>query len=265
MRNQRLLRALAFVLAMVLCLTVCAAAMAGDYRKLVFGDQNDDVRELQNALKKKGFYSGAVDGTFGASTKKAVEKFQAYVGITVDGKAGNKTLTALYEGKSALNGDADREKLHQADVVVKNPRTLYYGCTGSRVRQLQRALHKAGCYNGAYDGKYGDLTYEAVKKYQTQRGLHADGIAGTKTLNSLYKKTNIKVASGFILDIGSTGREVDRINNLLQAYGAAGGTSYTEQTKEAVKNWQQATGRDVTGTITESQYNSLVLNQNKNK
>ena len=40
------------------------------------------------------------------------------------------------------------------------------------------------------NGVYGDLTYEAVKKYQYQKGLHADGMAGTKTMSSLRKNTS---------------------------------------------------------------------------
>ena len=48
-------------------------------------------------------------------------------------------------------------------------------------------LKKVGCYKGAIDGVYGDLTYEAVKKYQYQKGLHADGMAGSKTLPACAK------------------------------------------------------------------------------
>ncbi len=53
-------------------------------------------------------------------------------------------------------------------------------------------LKKVGCYKGAIDGVYGDLTYEAVKKYQYRKGLHADGMAGSKTLSSLRKNTQKK-------------------------------------------------------------------------
>lgn len=263
MRKEWMIRFTAFVMMLMLVLSLGATALA-DYKTLRFGDTGDDVRVLQNALKKKGFYSGSVDGVYGATTRKAVEKYQAYVGITVDGKAGNTTQTALFEGKSAINGTRDQEKKYVAEVKVQNPRTLYYGCTGSRVRQLQRALHKAGCYNGNYDGVYGDLTYAGVKKYQSKVGLHADGIAGTKTLNSLYKKTSIKVATGFVLDVGSNSQEVRRINAFLAGYGAGTGNSYTEDTKNAVKKWQEATGKEVTGTISEAQYNAIILGNEKN-
>ena len=37
-----------------------------------------------------------------------------------------------------------------------------------------------------------EMTYEAVKKYQYQKGLHADGMAGSKTLSSLRKNTQKK-------------------------------------------------------------------------
>ena len=119
-----------------------------------------------------------------------MRKFQEAIGITVDGKPGNRTLTALYEGTSAINGTRDRERIDTSK--PKNPNTLYYGCEGTKVKSLQQMLKKVGCYKGAIDGVYGDLTYEAVKKYQYQKGLHADGMAGSKTLSSLRKNTQKK-------------------------------------------------------------------------
>ena len=84
----------------------------------------------------------------------------------------------------------DRERIDTSK--PKNPNTLYYGCEGTKVKSLQQMLKKVGCYKGAIDGVYGDLTYEAVKKYQYQKGLHADGMAGSKTLSSLRKNTQKK-------------------------------------------------------------------------
>ena len=72
--------------------------------------------------------------------------------------------------------------------MVKNADSLYYGCNGSSVKSLQRLLRKAGYYKGSVDGKYGDLTLRAVKRYQWAKGLHGDGIAGAKTMDSLKGK-----------------------------------------------------------------------------
>ena len=53
-------------------------------------------------------------------------------------------------------------------------------------------LKKAGFFKGTADGKYGDLTLSAVKRFQWTVGLSGDGLAGTKTLDALKKATKAK-------------------------------------------------------------------------
>lgn len=60
-----------------------------------------------------------------------------------------------------------------------------YGSTGGKVTQIQQKLTELGFYNGNIDGVYGTGTKNAVAAYQKSVGLTADGIAGSKTLNSL--------------------------------------------------------------------------------
>lgn len=59
------------------------------------GSSGNDVELLQQALKNKGYYMGAIDGNFGAGTFSAVKAFQNASRLTVDGVAGSKTLKAL--------------------------------------------------------------------------------------------------------------------------------------------------------------------------
>ncbi|MBQ5994738.1 MAG: spore cortex-lytic enzyme [Clostridia bacterium] len=60
-----------------------------------FGSRGEEVRKIQTRLKSWGYYSGAVDGIYGAQTQKAVRYFQQKNGLTVDGIAGPKTLAAM--------------------------------------------------------------------------------------------------------------------------------------------------------------------------
>jgi peptidoglycan hydrolase-like protein with peptidoglycan-binding domain len=186
--RQTKLRFLSALLALVLVLSVCFSAMAA-YSTIPFGTESSDVTSLQKALKSKGYYKGEVDGKFGQSTRSAVYRYQKAVGITADGKAGNMTLTALYDGLSAAN-NIDSKKAH--GLVVKNSKTMYYGCRGDNVKSLQKLLKKAGFFKGTADGKYGDLTLSAVKRFQWSVGLSGDGLAGTKTLDALKKATKAK-------------------------------------------------------------------------
>lgn len=62
--------------------------------------------------------------------------------------------------------------------------TLRHGDRSQAVRELQRKLGERGAKIAA-DGVFGDATEAAVRAYQQQAGLVADGIAGPKTLASL--------------------------------------------------------------------------------
>ncbi len=53
------------------------------------------VKTLQTDLKKLGFYTSSVDGSFGTATENAVRAFQKKYGLTVDGVAGTATLAKI--------------------------------------------------------------------------------------------------------------------------------------------------------------------------
>ena len=59
------------------------------------GSRGEEVKTMQRKLKNWGYYTGAVDGIFGAKTKEAVKYFQRKNGLVVDGIVGTKTLKAL--------------------------------------------------------------------------------------------------------------------------------------------------------------------------
>lgn len=59
------------------------------------GMEGDAVRQLQQRLRTKGFYSGTIDGLFGSQTEAAVRAAQAANNLTVDGIVGPATWRAL--------------------------------------------------------------------------------------------------------------------------------------------------------------------------
>jgi len=62
------------------------------------GSQGQEVRTIQDKLKRWGYYRGEVDGIFGEETQAAVIKFQEINGLTPDGVVGTATLSALGMG-----------------------------------------------------------------------------------------------------------------------------------------------------------------------
>ncbi len=70
------------------------------------GSTGGEVKEVQRRLKQWGYYTGAVDGVFGAATRRAVIAFQKKNGLTADGVVGKATFKALgmNESYQALDG-----------------------------------------------------------------------------------------------------------------------------------------------------------------
>jgi peptidoglycan hydrolase-like protein with peptidoglycan-binding domain len=77
-----------------------AATAAAKAEEVTITD-NPTKKDIQNALKNAGFYTGVVDGKFGLMTKKAVEKFQEANGLKADGKVGPNTWNKLKSYLSA--------------------------------------------------------------------------------------------------------------------------------------------------------------------
>lgn len=60
-----------------------------------YGSRGNEVRTIQDKLKRWGYYNGSVDGIYGSQTVAAVKRFQQKNGLAVDGIAGTNTLKAM--------------------------------------------------------------------------------------------------------------------------------------------------------------------------
>ena len=97
---KKTIKAFALVfMSAVMAFSVCAFAVPNvdtAYAAVIKqGSTGATVKKIQQKLKNWGYYSGAVDGIFGAKTTAAVKLFQKRNGLTVDGIAGAKTLAAM--------------------------------------------------------------------------------------------------------------------------------------------------------------------------
>lgn len=128
----------------------------------------------------------AADGIYGSSTKKAVRQYQLYSGLYADGITGEKTWNSIMEDYSSLPVPA-------RDIYPGYP--LRPGTAGAAVSGIQTKLNMLSSVYTAInsqisDGKYGNNTSAAVKLFQRQFGLVADGITGQKTwdkINTVYR------------------------------------------------------------------------------
>lgn len=137
------------------------------------GHRGAAAADVQNRLIALGFAVAPEErgGAFGPGTEAAVREFQQRRGLMVDGLVGPETWRELVEASWRL-GD----------------RTLYLrspSMRGDDVRQLQERLSALGFDLGRVDGIFGPRTAAAVREFQANYGLPADGIVGDATLRAL--------------------------------------------------------------------------------
>lgn len=142
--------------------------------------QGDDVAELQKLLKTAGMSPGSMDGIFGTDTKKAVQLFQKANSLKVDGIAGKETITALggkWMDTPQVEEWTTSRLLKKTDPMMR----------GEDVKALQTALFLQGYRSGSagVDGIFGEDTQMAVRKFQKEKKLAVDGIAGKETITAL--------------------------------------------------------------------------------
>lgn len=81
-----------------------------------YGSTGTEVKNIQNVLKRLGYYTGAVDGIYGSGTKNAVLRFQRDCGLTQDGICGPVTL--LYLGLDSGGSTSASGKYSSSDVAL---------------------------------------------------------------------------------------------------------------------------------------------------
>ena len=72
-------------------------------------------------------------------------------------------------------------------------RVLKYGDSGDLVSALQSRLKELGYYDARVSGGYYKVTRNAIRAFQSQNGLHVDGIAGQQTQEALFSPAAVPV------------------------------------------------------------------------
>lgn len=98
MLQSKSVKIAALVLAVIVALTlviVLSTTIFANAATVKVGSRGTVVKTIQTKLKRWGYYTGSVDGVFGAKTKSAVQYFQRKNGLTADGIVGNATAKAM--------------------------------------------------------------------------------------------------------------------------------------------------------------------------
>ena len=136
-----------------------------DARVLQYGDEGDDVLELQVRLKDLKYYTGNLSGRYREGTREAIRAFQKDFDLEQTGVADLKTQSLLF-------------------AAVYRP--LRVGAQGDAVKELQTRLMELGYYKGKISGNYLSGTQSAVRRFQENAGLPVTGAADPATQQALY-------------------------------------------------------------------------------
>ena len=250
-------------------------------RALQYGDEGEDVLELQTRLQDLKYYTGNLSGRYREGTREAVRSFQADFDLEETGIADVLTQSVLYS-------------------TVYRP--LRYGSTGEDVKALQKRLMELGYYKGKISGNYLEGTQKGIQQFQEVNGLDRTGEADPDTQETLYSEravgkndaveataTPIPNRQNFLVDdgdtaaengvvmadepipyskklkSGSSGKLVKQLQERMQALGYYDGPlsgNFAKKTLRAVKAIQKQNGLESTGVVDETTWN-IIFNDSR--
>ena len=153
-----------------------------------YGSRGQEVRTIQDKLKRWGYYTGSVDGIYGSLTVSAVKKFQQKNGLAVDGIAGTKTLNAMGIMTSSSSSGSSSNNSSNVNLLA---RAIYGEARGepytgqvavgavilNRVKSskfpntIAGVIYQSGAFDAVFDGQI-NLNPDSTAKKAAQDALN---------------------------------------------------------------------------------------------
>lgn len=114
MSKKKIIVAVLILITVVCCIISVLAEKNKVEALSKYGSRGSEVRQIQEKLKRWGYYKGNVDGIYGSLTTQAVKSFQRKNGLAVDGIAGPNTLKAM--GIYTSSSSSSSSSSHSSDV-----------------------------------------------------------------------------------------------------------------------------------------------------
>lgn len=260
---------------------------------LRLGTVGEDVRTIQRQLNRirRNYPSipniPQTNGVFEATTRAAVRQFQSIFNLAVDGIVGRATW---YKIKRIYNAVIKVSELYSEGITISDIDRIYStslrrGSRGNEVKLIQYYLNFLSFFNNRLpsidaDGIFGPATENAVKAFQSEYGLTADGIVGRdtwnrlqdayfSTLNSLpdeYRSYSSLLYPGYVITTGASGNVVTQLQMFLNVIAANNSAVpsvavdgvYGNETKNAVIAVQKLSGLEQTGAVGALTWNAIV-------
>ena len=251
----------------------------------------EQIREIQQALIDKNYASFIADGLAGIKTYNAIISFQKANGLSTDGQVGPATREKLLgnandgtpEGfplkKGAtgeivrclqrglriaiinceITGTFDDQTFESVKKFQSRNGLSADGIVGvktwekmcANVRKYQNALNNQGYDVGDEDGIAGERTYNAILKFQKDKGLEADGMCGTKTQVALFGASTGGGTTSATLKLGSSGSLTRYLQIMMNTMGYSLTVDgiFGDNMNNAVKDYQAKKGLTADGIV----------------
>lgn len=189
-KTKRLVKV--FIVALMLILTIIGTYSIYSNQQVEalskYGSSGDEVKQIQEKLKRWGYYNGSVDGIYGSKTTEAVKAFQKKNGLTVDGIAGTQTLAAM--GITSTQSSSSSSSSRASDINLLS-RAIYGEARGesyvgqvavgavimNRVKSskfpntIAGVVYQSGAFDAVSDGQV-NLTPDSTAKKAAQDALN---------------------------------------------------------------------------------------------
>jgi peptidoglycan hydrolase-like protein with peptidoglycan-binding domain len=174
---------------------------------LARGNRGDTVAQLQRLLISLGQDpAGGADGIFGTGTEAALRNVQSAFGLSATGVVDADTAARLLTGngtaapaapEAPAESPAPEAEPAAAPAASDSPLVgLKYGDWGRNVTTLQEQLIASGReLRGGADGLFGLVTMNAIKDFQTAKGLEVTGRVNEATAQALASTAADKSAA----------------------------------------------------------------------
>jgi len=153
-----------------------------------YGSRGQEVKTIQEKLKRWGYYNGSVDGIYGSQTVAAVKRFQQKNGLTVDGIAGTQTLKSMGITTNSTSGGSSTNNSSNVNLLA---RAIYGEARGepytgqvavaavilNRVKSskfpntISGVIYQSGAFDAVSDGQI-NLTPDSTAKKAAQDALN---------------------------------------------------------------------------------------------
>lgn len=200
--------AVLMVLVILISAMLPAAVLAENLR---YGSRGDKVKELQQKLKRWGYYTGSIDGIFGSGTQAAVKNFQKKNGLTADGIVGPKTAAALGMNLTSSSSSSGSSSSSSGDLYL-----------------LARLVH--GESRGEpYKGK---VAVAAVVLNRVKSSSFPNTIAGV-----IYQKGAFDAVSDGQINMQPDNESIRAARDAMNGWDPSNGCLYYYNPKTATSRW----------------------------